>query len=110
MKIHKIPESFEITFKDYSDDVPVNASGKRPHNAVSVDLPDRDLLRMHAALAEVIHMSGAVRVFLSILYTPPGRTPTSSSPRADGEAFMKGIVDPEVHQLSQSVETIVLGP
>ncbi|KAI0779263.1 hypothetical protein C8Q74DRAFT_1446868 [Fomes fomentarius] len=109
MEMHKIPESLEISFKDYSDEVPVNASGKRPHNAVSVDLPDRDLLRMHAALAEIIHMSGAVRVFLSILYPPPGRS-TSSSPRADGEAFMKGIVDPEVHQLSQSVETIVLGP
>ncbi|KAI0779238.1 hypothetical protein C8Q74DRAFT_1367154 [Fomes fomentarius] len=47
MDLSQTPEGLEITFMDRSDDVPVNASGKRPHNAVSVELPDPDL---HAVL------------------------------------------------------------
>lgn len=113
MDLFKIPEGLAITFKDHSttsDEVPsvtLNASGKRPHDAVGVDLPDPDLVRLHAALADVLHMSGARHVFdLISVRCGPCSPPV---PSADGDSFMKDIVDPVAHELWESVATIVLG-
>ncbi|KAI0713968.1 hypothetical protein C8Q76DRAFT_473288 [Earliella scabrosa] len=82
--VYGLPEDLEIAFKDHSDEIPIHEkSGKRVHIAVSVDLPDPELLRLHAALAGVFHLSGAVDVFPLI------------ARRADGDAFMQSIVEPQ---------------
>ncbi|KAI0731170.1 hypothetical protein C8Q76DRAFT_793256 [Earliella scabrosa] len=97
--LYGIPTDYEFRFKDHSN----NASGKLPRNAgaVSVDPPDPDLLRLHAALAGVFHSTGAARVFHWIVQRrEPGDPPV---PSADGESFMERIVDPQGHQLWQSV-------
>ena len=86
--MYGLPEDLEIAFKDHSDEIPIHdKSGKRIHIAVSVALPDPELLRLHAALAGVFHLSGAVDVFRLI------------ARRADGDAFMQSVVEPEGDQL-----------
>ena len=102
---HGIPPDYELKFKDQSNEIPLNASGRRPHIAVSVDLPDPNLLRLHAALAGVFHLTNVVCIFRLIekRSREPGSPPV---PSADGEAFMKSIVEPEGDQLWQSVAMI----
>ncbi len=79
---------------------------KRPHEAVGVELPDPELLRLHAALTGVLRMSGAAGVFKLIMERQnPGNPPV---PSADGEAFMKEIIDPELRDLREAVANLDL--
>ena len=99
---HRIPPDYELKFKDQSNEIPLNASGRRLHIAASVDLPDPNLLRLHAALAGVFHLTNVVYIFRLIAKRSrePGSPPV---PSADGDAFMKSIVESEGDQLWQSV-------
>lgn len=102
-----------ITFKDHTVDSEVvqqqtAPSGseaqrppKRPHEAVGVDLPDPELLRLHAALTGVLRMSGAAEVFQLIMERRgPDNPPV---PSGDGKAFMNEVVDSTMHRLRVAV-------
>ena len=60
-----------VTFQDYSGSVdpPEDESGsetpngKLSRNLVRANLPNAELLRLHAALARVMHLSGAGEMF-----------------------------------------------
>ncbi|TBU28377.1 hypothetical protein BD311DRAFT_663508 [Dichomitus squalens] len=76
--------------------------GKRPHDAMGIELPDPELFRLHAALAGVLHTSGAADIFNLVVYRRnPSQLPV---PSADGEAFFKEIVeDNELGALRRSI-------
>ena len=105
-----------ITLEDHSieDDTaeaapgPSTRSRKRPHSALGIDLPDPELLRLHAALTGVLRLSGAAVVFDDIKWCRgPGSPPV---PSADGAAFFKHIVDvePNLLELREAVRQLRL--
>ncbi|TBU36838.1 hypothetical protein BD309DRAFT_1067632, partial [Dichomitus squalens] len=69
---------------------------------MGIELPDPELFRLHAALAGVLHTSGAADIFNLIVYRRnPSQPPV---PSADGEAFFKEIVeDNELGALRRSI-------
>ncbi|OSD07482.1 hypothetical protein PYCCODRAFT_1474016 [Trametes coccinea BRFM310] len=64
------------TFVDHScpeatgESTSTRAGRKRSHDEVGIDLPNPTLLRMHAALAKVLHASGAAEIFDAFLLQP----------------------------------------
>ena len=62
-----------VTFRDHSalvDPPKATASNKkRPRDTLEVDLPNPELLRLHAALTRVMHLSGAAEIFPEPLST-----------------------------------------
>ncbi|KAI1784184.1 hypothetical protein LXA43DRAFT_1101650 [Ganoderma leucocontextum] len=118
MKKNKIPS--RVTLKDHSQadsesdaacDPPEAGSStshpqrpeKRRHEAMGIDLPDPELLQLHAALTGVLRLSGAAEVFDDIKERRgPGNPPV---PSADGAAFFKDVVDvvPDIHDLREAV-------
>ncbi len=81
---------------------------KHPHEAMGIDLPDPELLRLHVALTGVLRMSGAAEVFDDMKERRgPGNPPV---PSADGEAFFKDVVDvePNLLELREAVAQLRL--
>jgi hypothetical protein len=60
------PKDNFVTFKDHSNDFPESDS-TRKRKGPSVDLPDPLYIAIHAAVAEVLNMSGAGRFFDELL-------------------------------------------
>ena len=89
----KIPT--QIAFQDHSEEISraEDASGSSQHNPYRVPLPSRALLRLHAALASVLHLSGATEAF-EILTSPPGPGAGVPAVRSKSSAdFMEEVVD-----------------
>ncbi|KAI1783474.1 hypothetical protein LXA43DRAFT_903492, partial [Ganoderma leucocontextum] len=87
--MYTYPVPAYITFEDHTIEDAVAAA------------PHPELLRLHAALTGVLRMSGAAGVFELIMdRRGPGNPPV---PSADGEAFLKEVMDPEVQELWESV-------
>ncbi|KAI1786443.1 hypothetical protein LXA43DRAFT_897927 [Ganoderma leucocontextum] len=83
-----------ITFRDHSD--AVDDDGRRPRG-LQLQLPNRELLRAHAALGSVLYASGVAGIFDRIVYTMSfhrrdevGDLPL---PTPDGVSFWKEVVD-----------------
>ena len=56
-----------------------------------MDLPDRELLRVHAALTHMLHRSGVRDAFAKLLYYSRGACPAGS-----GGAFWESVVEHKV--------------
>ncbi|KAI1783437.1 hypothetical protein LXA43DRAFT_1046692, partial [Ganoderma leucocontextum] len=104
-----------VTFKDHSvadqppQPEPSQSLGKRTRDQRGIDLPSHELICLHAALAGVLHMSGAAGVFKLIADRHNHGDPPV--PSTDGEMFWKGVVDGQGGgDLRQSVESMRLGP
>ncbi len=68
------------------------------HSESGVDLPDRELLRTHAALTSVLHRSGVIDAFNYLRYHLPLRywgAGPSVYPASTGSAFWRSVVDYE---------------
>ena len=87
----KIPT--QVAFQDHSEEISraEDASGSSQHNPYPVPLPSRALLRLHAALASVIHLSGAAEAF-EILTSPHGAGGPAVRSKS-GADFMEEVVD-----------------
>ncbi|TFY79763.1 hypothetical protein EWM64_g4245, partial [Hericium alpestre] len=59
------PEGTLVVFKDHSDDFTSGSTRKRKNRSVS--LPDPHYIAIHAAIAEILHVSGAGNFFDEIL-------------------------------------------
>lgn len=68
-------------------------------------VPHPELLRLHAVMTGVLQMSDAANVFELIVDRrwAPGNPPV---PGANGAAFMKEVVDPEMWELRESVAAL----
>ena len=89
----KIPT--HVVFKDHSEGISreESASGSSKSGPYPVSLPSRPLLRLHAALASVLHLSGATEAF-EILTSPPGPGAGVPAVRSkSGADFMEEVVD-----------------
>ena len=104
-----------VTFQDYSGSVdpPEDESGsetpngKRSRNLVEVDLPNAELLRLHAALARVMHLSGAGEMF-------PERASRGDSDEARGGLvgnygadFVEKVVDERIADLRHTLSRLL---
>ncbi|KAI1783447.1 hypothetical protein LXA43DRAFT_1046745 [Ganoderma leucocontextum] len=65
------------------------------HSQSGVDLPDRGLLRLHAALTGVLWRSGAVAVFDRLFFRPRRLPGFSRWPSPSGGAFWRSVVEYE---------------
>ena len=98
------PPPTHVTFLDHSRLPRGNSSRASAIGAGGVDLPARELLRAHAALALVLHGSGAKDAFGILQNVVPARYPRTSPssslcPGATGGAFWRSVVEyggPEV--------------
>lgn len=95
----------EVTFEDHSWEPEETSSHgtsmKRKYQEEPIDLPDPQLIKIHAALAGVLNLSGAAELF-EILDPPPG----SDSPAVaaeDGDAFMNFVVKHPGSELSPEI-------
>ncbi|KAM5541915.1 hypothetical protein V8D89_004225 [Ganoderma adspersum] len=91
-----LPET--VTFHDHttaSGALHLDADG-HPSPPPCVGLPNPELLRTHAVLGSVLHMSGVVDLFVSLVYTlereKVGNVPF---PTPDGVSFWKDVIDPD---------------
>ncbi|KAI1783438.1 hypothetical protein LXA43DRAFT_1125117 [Ganoderma leucocontextum] len=87
--------SDHITFVDHSATSPLvqQAAAMLGHSMPegAVDLPSRDLLRLHATLAGVLRLSGAAGVFDGVRVPPSGSPPALPPP--GGAAFWRSVVE-----------------
>ncbi|KAH9913325.1 uncharacterized protein BXZ73DRAFT_106973 [Epithele typhae] len=91
--------SDHVTFADHSAefDAPKHVTSSSP--IAGVALPNADLLRMHCALAHVLHLSGAAELFEVLAYTADHVSPT-------GAAFMARVVDEDPYAVIELQETL----
>ncbi|KIM40821.1 hypothetical protein M413DRAFT_27957 [Hebeloma cylindrosporum] len=61
------PANNRVIFVDHSEDFPASAAERRKRARCSFDLPNPVYLSIHAAIAEVLNMSGAGRFFDELL-------------------------------------------
>ena len=91
-----LPET--VTFHDHT-----NASGTidlgtdgHPSLPSPVSLPNPELLRTHAVLGSMLHMSGVVDLFVGLVYTLKRENVGSLPlPTPDGVSFWKDVIDPD---------------
>nr|VWO99873.1 Zn(2)-C6 fungal-type domain-containing protein [Ganoderma boninense] len=110
------PLPSHVTFTDHS----LSARARAPGSAsAGVDLPDRTLLCVHAALAEVLHRSGAINTFWFLQQDFPSCPPRSrrgtvpawsgsgssySYSASAGDAFWRSVVEYEGPEMCAEVE------
>lgn len=98
------PTDHRITFADHSDDFPDRNDKKR--TAPPVNLPDPCYIAIHAAVAGVLHMSGAGKFFDELLGDFKDDDDKVSAVRcwSDLECLMEEVILREaVHQLFSDV-------
>ena len=88
-----------VTFHDHtttSGTLDLEAASRHSSLPSPVSLPNPELLRTHALLGSVLHMSGVVDLFVGLVYTLKrenvGGLPL---PTPDGVSFWKDVVDPD---------------
>ena len=97
------PGCTHVTFVDHTTTPASQHASQSNSTSTSesgpVDLPSRTLLRAHAALAGVLHRSGAVDVFRVLRYAHDYGCSQSVYPASTGSAFWRSVVEyggPEV--------------
>jgi hypothetical protein len=102
--IFRKPQNNRISFEDYSNDF---LSGSTRKRNPPVDLPDPHHIAIHAAIAEVLNLSGAGRFFDELLAKykdDEGKVPAVRS-WAELEALMEEeLVRDSVTKMFQSVK------
>ena len=93
-----LPET--VTFRDHtnaSGTLELGADGHSPLPSSSpVSLPNPELLRTHAVLGSMLHMSGVVDLFVGLVYTLKRENVGSLPlPTPDGVSFWKDVIDPD---------------
>ncbi|KAH9917686.1 uncharacterized protein BXZ73DRAFT_53307, partial [Epithele typhae] len=108
-----------ITFVDYSakfdksrgraSSASSGVSGTPPGARRGVDLPSPELLRMHCAIAHVLHLSGAAQLFrgLSVSTETSGyKTGAAAHVAPTGAAFIAHIVDEDPYAVMELREAL----
>ncbi|TBU53890.1 hypothetical protein BD310DRAFT_829190 [Dichomitus squalens] len=109
-----IPVQDRVTFQDYSLETPAPDSAdaeraarrrgvKRRRAQAGIDLPDPELLRVHAALAILLHSSGAAGIFDTMIRWRSDRN-HHGVPEASGRAFWESVVIYEGPEICLSAE------
>ena len=98
----KIPT--QVVFKDHSEGIsPAEcASGSSKSDLYPLSLPSRALLSFHAALASVLHLSGAAQLF-EIFSSPPGAGGPAVRSKS-GADFMEEVVDYDGKKISMTYD------
>ncbi|KAI9059254.1 hypothetical protein FKP32DRAFT_1596604 [Trametes sanguinea] len=79
-----------------------NVGQEQPPSEVGINLPNATLLQVHAALAHVLHASGAVEIFDAIRNRTDGRTWDIAA--EDGISFMENVVDGQLEDIVAAIE------
>ena len=98
----KIPT--HVVFKDHSEEISrgESASGSSKSGPYPVSLPSRPLLRLHAALASVLQLSGAAEVF-EIVSSPPTASGLAVRSKS-GVEFMEEVVEYDGKKISMTYD------
>ena len=86
-----------VTFEDHSHEYA--ADSKR-----SIDLPDAELLRVHAALAGALQLSEVIVVFEAIVLECENLDAEECVPGASGSTFLRSVVAYEGPEVCAEVE------
>ena len=91
-----------VTFEDHSHEY--SSDSQR-----SIDLPDAELLRVHAAIAGALQLSEVIVVFEAIVLECEGLDAEECIPGPSGSTFLRSVVAYEGPEVCAEVEMRVVG-
>ena len=89
-----------VIFEDHSHEYPSESGSQR-----SIDLPDAELLRVHAALAGALQLSEVIVVFEAIVLECENLDAEECVPGGSGSTFLRSVVAYEGPEVCAEVET-----
>ncbi|KAH9917689.1 uncharacterized protein BXZ73DRAFT_80807 [Epithele typhae] len=104
-----------ITFEDHSAEFTgssvssVVGSHERGHHATGVDLPSPELLRVHCAIAHVLHLSGTAQLFRELCTSSGEReykTGAAAHVALTGASFMAHVVEQDPYLVMELRESL----